>query len=144
MEKKIRRDLNSLEEISQLIVNFVAGNNLGDSMAYTLNLAVEELFVNMVKYNPGNTNDVLIELSLFDNSIIVSLTDYDVDFFDITQVKEYDRFTSLKERKVGGVGIHLVKKVMDDVRYDYRDRKSKITLIKYLGSKNVYDSKKSG
>ena len=144
MEKKIRRDLNSLEEISQLIVNFVAGNNLGDSMAYTLNLAVEELFVNMVKYNPGNTNDVLIELSLFDNSIIVSLTDYDVDFFDITQVKEYDRFTTLKERKVGGVGIYLVKKVMDDVRYDYRDRKSKITLIKYLGSKNVYDSKKSG
>jgi anti-sigma regulatory factor (Ser/Thr protein kinase) len=144
MEKKIRRDLNSLEEISQLIVNFVAGNNLGDSMAYTLNLAVEELFVNMVKYNPGNTNDVLIELSLFDNSIIVSLTDYDVDFFDITQVKEYDRFTTLKERKVGGVGIYLVKKVMDDVRYDYRDRKSKITLIKYLGSKNVYNSKKSG
>ena len=144
MEKKFRRDLNSLEEISQFIVNFVARNNLGDSMAYTLDLAVEELFVNMVKYNPGNTNDVLIELSLFDNSIIVSLTDYDVDPFDITQVKEYDCFKSLKERKVGGVGIYLVKKVMDDVRYEYRDRKSKITLIKYLGSKNVYNSKKSG
>ena len=60
------------------------------------------------------------------------LIDFNVDPFDITQAGEFDPSQSLEERKAGGMGIHLVKTVMDDIHYDYneKERTSKIQLIK--------------
>jgi anti-sigma regulatory factor (Ser/Thr protein kinase) len=40
----------------------------------------------------------------------------------------------IEERPVGGLGLHLLKKVMDDVQYEYQDRESKITLVKKIGT----------
>ena len=55
-----------------------------------------------------------------------------MDPFDITETAEVDTKQSLEERRVGGLGIHLVNEMMDKIEYEYKDRQSKIILIKHL------------
>jgi anti-sigma regulatory factor (Ser/Thr protein kinase) len=102
-----------------------------------LNLVIEELFTNMLKYNSGNTNKILFELNKDRNKILMILTEFDVDRFDIRTATDYNTTQNLKERPIGKVGLHLVKKYVDDIQYEYHDRTSKIILIKYLGEKYV-------
>lgn len=132
MEKKFKRNINSLENIFEFLGEFVARHKLNKSISFAINLAVEELFTNMVKYRVGNPHEILIELKKDTNKVIVALTDYEVEPYDIKQAKAYDPTQPLEDREAGGVGIHLVKKFMDDIDYEYQNGTSKITLIKII------------
>jgi anti-sigma regulatory factor (Ser/Thr protein kinase) len=137
MKKKFKRHINSLENIFEFLGEFAARHKLNESISFAINLAVEELFTNMMKYRADNPNDILIDLSKDANKVIVALTDYEVEPYDIKQAKAYDHKQPLAEREAGGVGIHLVKKFIDEIDYEYQDGTSKITLIKYLEKKDV-------
>jgi len=132
MDKKFKRDLNSLDEIFKFIKKFSAKTGLDESVVFTINLVVEELFTNMVKYTYENSNEILLELKKEENNLIIYLTDFDVEPFDISKTAEVDTKQSLEERRVGGLGIHLVKQMIDKIEYEYKDRQSKIILIKHL------------
>ncbi len=121
-----------MDKIFSFIGKFVAHNKFDDSITFTLNLVVEELFTNMVKYNTDNTNDILITLNKDKDKLIISLTDFEVEPFDVTKSQEVDIQQTIKKRKVGGLGLHLVRQMVDDVNYEYKNRQSKITLIKNL------------
>ena len=132
MEKKFRRDISSLNDIFGFVHDFLSLNHINDAVRFSIDFMVEELFTNMVKYNPGNSNDILINITKIGSRLTLSLTDFDVDPFDLTKTAEVDVTRSLAERKVGGLGIHLVKKMVDDIDYEYVDRMSKITVTKNL------------
>lgn len=134
MKKRFKRNITSLNQIFNFIENFARKHEFDPGLLFTLNLVVEELFTNVVKYNSENKNDVLIELSKKDNDVIIALTDFDVEPFDITKRPEVELSRLLEERKVGGLGIHLVKKMVDKIDYEYKDRRSKIILTKHLES----------
>ncbi len=137
MEKRFARDLQALGDISTFISGFAGQNELDSGITYAINLAVEELFVNMVKYNSGGADAVSLSLSREGDEVTISLIDYDVDPFDITQVKEFDTTQTLSERRAGGLGIHLTRSVMDSVSYEYENRQSKITLTRHVGDRRV-------
>ncbi len=132
MDKKFKRDLNSLDGIFKFINEFSAKTGVDESVVFTINLVVEELFTNMVKYTYENSNEILLQLKKDADDLIIHLTDFDVDPFDITKTVEVDTKQSLEERGVGGLGIHLVKQMIDKIEYEYKDRQSKIILIKHL------------
>ena len=132
MEKKFRRDISLLNDIFDFVHNFLILNHIDDAVRFSIDFMVEELFTNMVKYNPENSNDILINITKIGSRLTLSLTDFDVDPFDLTKTAEVDVTRSLAERKVGGLGIHLVKKMVDDIDYEYVDRMSKITVTKNL------------
>ena len=132
MAKKFKRDLKSLDEIFKFINEFSAKTGVDESVVFTINLVVEELFTNMVKYTYENSNEILLELKKEENNLIIYLTDFDVEPFDISKTAEVDTKQSLEERRVGGLGIHLVKQMIDKIEYEYKDRQSKIILIKHL------------
>ncbi len=132
MEKKFKKDIASLEQIFAFVEECLAAYHIDESNQLSVNLAVEEFFTNMVKYSPENNNDVAISISRNDKALVVSLLDTDVEPFDVTRSPEVDTLAPLHERKVGGLGIHLAKHLMDSVRYEYANRCSKITLVKML------------
>ncbi|MCH7754595.1 ATP-binding protein [candidate division KSB1 bacterium] len=132
MDKKFKRDLNSLDGIFKFINEFSAKTGVDESVVFTINLVVEELFTNIVKYTSENSNEILLQLKKNEDDLIIHLTDFDVDPFDITKTAEVDTKQSLEERRVGGLGIHLVKQMIDKIEYEYKDRQSKIILIKHL------------
>ncbi|MDZ7291752.1 MAG: ATP-binding protein [candidate division KSB1 bacterium] len=134
MAKKFKRALESLDEVFDFINDFITANKIGEAAAFSISLAIEELFTNMVKYNPGNANDIEITIEKNRNELAVTLIDPEVEPFDVTQTAEVDVTQPLADRKTGGLGIHLVKKMVDRLDYEYANRQSKITLVKYLES----------
>jgi anti-sigma regulatory factor (Ser/Thr protein kinase) len=98
-------------------------------LRHVVDLATEELFVNMVTYNTESEEDILIQMIPHEHGIEVSLTDYNVERFDPTGAGRVDVEAPLEERTPGGLGLYLVLKMVDSIHYEYRNRKSKITFV---------------
>jgi len=134
MERHFPKAVSSLETIFGYVGEFARMKNLDHDLVQSLNLAVEEIFVNLVKYNNESRNDVLIGLEIEDDVLCISMVDSDVHSFDITQDRAIDIHKPLHERKAGGLGLHLVKSIMDDLTYKHVDGTSTIKMIKRLGA----------
>ena len=127
MEKKFKRSFEEIRNIVSMTADFFAQESLDNSLRNAVDLATEELFVNMVTYNTETEADILIEMSLANGGIEVSLTDYDVDRFDPTELTSVNIEAPLDERTPGGLGLYLILKMVDSIHYEYHDRTSKIT-----------------
>ncbi len=132
MQKKFPRSYDSLEDIFKFTERFFDAENIGEAVRFPVHFVLEELFTNMVKYNPGNSNDIMLDVNRVQQNVTVSLTDFDVDSFDVTQDRNVDVESPLKKRKVGGLGLHLIQKMVDSLEYNYSDRESNITFTKGL------------
>lgn len=111
---------------------FFARAGIGDEHRIPMQFAVEELFTNLVKYNEGAQRDILLDLRREGRRLLVSLTDFDVQEFDIRKVPDVDVTRDLKDRKPGGLGIHLLKRMVDEVGYEFIDGRSTTTFVKAL------------
>jgi anti-sigma regulatory factor (Ser/Thr protein kinase) len=132
-EKRFARRIDSLPAIFLFIEDFFASRGLDRSHLAVVCLAAEEIFTNMVKYCPGAESDILTTIETRENRLAVTLTDFDVDRFDIRDLPEVRVDKPISERSPGGLGIHLVKKMVDEIEYEYADRTGRTTIIKNLG-----------
>lgn len=130
MHKKFARSYDSLQEIYDFTEAFFAAKDIQEPVRYPVHFAMEELFTNMVKYNPENSQDILLDIDAADNTVKVTITDYDVDAFDVTERRQVDTKSALAERPVGGLGLHLIRNMVDTLDYHYSDRQSRITFTK--------------
>ena len=109
----------------------MASCSLRDSLL--LRLACEEIVMNITSYaypeDAEGDLDVLVEKTA--DAITLRFTDGGVRFNPLGQRKP-DTKQSWKKRRIGGLGIFLVTKKMDDVRYDYADNKNILTIVKHL------------
>lgn len=133
----VQRDLKALDRLVNLIGAFTENFRLGASINYLLNLAAEELFTNMVKYSPSGTGDIQLQLEIVGNEVVVTFVDHGVPEFDIRTAPSEAGNQPLQERSVGGLGLHLVREMMDDVDYQYRDGNSIIVLKKSLENQDA-------
>jgi serine/threonine-protein kinase RsbW len=133
MERRFGRSVGSLQQVFEFIDGLCAGYEIDEGALFAVRMSVEELFTNMVKYNPGKPEDILVEWRIDGGEIVVSLTDFDSDPFDISKVEDVRVDRPIEERRPGGLGIHLVKKLVDRIDYEYADRRSKTTIVKKIG-----------
>lgn len=131
-EQTFDKEISSLDEVFGFLGGFLERENLGKEIEFTLNLALEEIFTNLVKHNKSSRNEVLVGIEWADDHVVVELTDFDVEPFDPESVPEVDVDAPLEERGPGGLGLHLVKSMVDKLSYEYRDRNLKVTLYKSL------------
>jgi anti-sigma regulatory factor (Ser/Thr protein kinase) len=129
-----RREVGALPEIFDLVGRFFSGNEGEQKLRHTVEFVLEEIFTNSVKYNPTGTSGIGISLLRLKDQLKVTLTDFDSDPFDIrTDAPPVDVSKPIEEREPGGLGVHLVGKLMDRIEYEYAGRVSTITLFKSLG-----------
>jgi len=98
----------------------------------TMDLVVEELFTNMVKYNPGVRDEISIRLQKSSNVLSICLIDPNSKPFDVTKKEDPQLDLPLKERKPGGLGIFMVKKLTDSLDYEHHNGTTTITVTKRL------------
>lgn len=132
MERTFRKSIAALPEVFAFLHGFMSAHTADAAAQYAINLAVEEFFTNMVKYNPESSNDISISISREDRSLKVVLVDRDVEPFDVTRAGTVDVTASLDQRKVGGLGIFISRELLDGLEYEYANRNSIITLTKIL------------
>jgi sigma-B regulation protein RsbU (phosphoserine phosphatase) len=82
-------------------------------------------------YPPGVEGTVEIDAIANDNRLKIIISDGGIPF-DPTKKEKVDTTLSAEERPIGGLGIHLVREIMDSVNYEYKDRKNILTLRKNL------------
>ena len=137
MQKPFSRSFDEIEHIVDETERFFAEEGIEPALRTAVDLCIEELFVNMVTYNTETTRDILLEMTPVPGGLEVSLTDFDVERFDPTIVRDVDIDAPLAERTPGGLGVYLVLKMVDSIHYEYHDRQSKITFQIRVAKTNV-------
>lgn len=127
-ERRFGRTFGSLESIFGFVAEFLQASGLPASTAFELDLVIEELFTNMVKYHPQGAPEIEIGLTRLGPDVVVVLRDFDVEPFDPTRAPPVDISRPLSERPAGGLGLHLVRRIARDLAYEHRDRCSTITV----------------
>ena len=107
--------------------------NLEPSLKFRLNLALEEAVSNVIQYAyPKDTDgQVDIDASLDGKDLTFTVSDRGKPF-DPISLAEVDINVDIKERKVGGLGIHIVRKIMDTVRYEREGDRNILTMTKNI------------
>ena len=100
-----------------------------------INVAVDELFSNIARYayhpETGSAT-VRVEVTEDPLEVVITFMDQGVPY-DPLKREDPDVTLSADERKIGGLGIFLVKKTMDDVKYEYRDGQNILKICKKIG-----------
>ncbi len=129
IHREFSRSFDELKNIVEFTHDYFDQESIDVGLRHTVDLCVEELFVNMVSYNKETDANIRIDIGPHEHGIEVSLTDYDVDRFDPRDAKPVDVDAPLETRTPGGLGLYLVLKMADAIHYEYRNRTSKITII---------------
>lgn len=137
MERSFQRTFESLEKIVGFTREFGLQHHLNDGSLFFIDFILEEIFTNMVKYNSGGQSKISVILEYHDNNLVITIIDFDSDPFDITNAPDADTSLPLEDRKIGGLGIHLIKKMVDSVDWTYSNRQNKITITKKIEDADV-------
>lgn len=132
MERSFERDFRALGEIFDFAGRFAAAHRIEESLGHSINLVVEELFTNMVKYNTGAGHPIRIRMDLDNGRLRIELIDEDVDPWDPAEAPKVRVDQLIEERRAGGLGLYLVRSIVDELKYEYENRQMKVTAIKNL------------
>ncbi len=132
MERTFYRSLDSLGDIFSFLRGAAETYSLDERTAFSVKMAVEELFTNMIKYGAGGDEAIMVGLDKIDSQLVIRLVDKNSEPFDLENLEAVDTSAPLEERRPGGLGIHLVKCIMDEVNYEYKNRVTRIRLVKNL------------
>jgi anti-sigma regulatory factor (Ser/Thr protein kinase) len=130
VERAFARDFEAIAALAAFTEEAFERFGIDPMLLPTVDLAVEELFTNMVKYGGGSGADVRVGVAAVVGGVELTLIDRDVDPFDITRAPEVDIGRPIEERDPGGLGLHLIRRMADsvDYRYSAQTRESRITL----------------
>jgi anti-sigma regulatory factor (Ser/Thr protein kinase) len=135
MEKSIvlANDISEISRLNMFIEEIADEFSLAPDVTFNLNLVLEEAVVNIINYAYPKEEHEKIYLSarLHNGSIVLVLTDTGKEF-DPTMAPEADITLSADERKIGGLGIFLIRQIMNEVKYERIEGKNILTLEKKL------------
>ena len=102
----------------------------GPERVSEIELALEEALVNIVSYSyPEKNGDVEVACSIDDeNRFVIDIMNWGVPFNPLSS-NEPGLIPDISKRKVGGLGIFMIKQLMDDVKYRFEDNKNTLTLV---------------
>ena len=126
---KIAPSHEQLELIPAAVEEFAERDNWPPDLVFKLNLVLEELGVNIVNYS-GATGDIEISLASDADRVTVEISDNGRPFNPLTDLDTPDVAAPLGDRPIGGLGVHLVRSMMDEMQYSRENGKNKLAMTK--------------
>ena len=126
-------DVEAIAQLAAFVEKVCIALDIDDYTTTQINLAMEEAVVNVMNYAypVGTVGNINIEAHANDVRLKFTITDSGKPF-DPTARKEVDTTLSADERPIGGLGIHLIRQIMDSINYERIDNKNILTLRKKL------------
>jgi serine/threonine-protein kinase RsbW len=123
--------IDELTRISSFLKQCADQWGIPEPVTLSLNLVIEEAFTNVVHYAYSDNQDHDIDLIVKkkNKELEITLID-DGKQYDPTEEKEPDITLSANDRPIGGLGILLIKKTMDNVSYFRKDNKNHLVIVK--------------
>lgn len=116
---RIERRFDALPAAVAFVERALDVSSLDNERRQTVHLAVEELLTNMLKYAPQGAPTIAIEIACHQGAVDVTLIDSGVERFDPTRAPDPGIDRPIDERRPGGLGLHLVARLVDSLSYDY-------------------------
>jgi serine/threonine-protein kinase RsbW len=143
---KLKSDLSELKTLCRHIYHFGQANGLPEVFISEINICLDELFTNIVMYGFKDDLKHIIRFNIYmdRNALILNIEDNGLPFNPLMK-KDSKLPDDIDQAKIGGLGIHIVKKLMDDIEYERKGGRNRLTLKKYLHpTGHLYKSDKAG
>lgn len=136
MEIALDGSVTELERLAAGVAGFCQLYGFDESVEFDLNLVLEELFTNTVRHGGlrDQPNAARIRMRAAGQDVEVEYRDRGVAFNPL-EAPEPDIHAPLSERRPGGLGIHLVRQIMQDVRYRRADGENELTMVRRMEAK---------
>ena len=130
---ELKNDLSELETLCQHLNKFGHVSGLSEACITDINICLDELFTNIVSY--GFTDDLehIIKFTInVDNNVLTLTIEDEGIAFNPLEKKDPEIPADLIDVRIGGLGIHIVRKLMDDMSYERKRGKNKLTMKKFI------------
>lgn len=130
----LKAEESNIDIATEFVESLLRDAGCSDNDRALLDIALDELFCNIARYAYGNKDGnvtVRFEFDEKEKNAAVTLIDSGIPF-DPLKKKDPDITLSAEDRKIGGLGIYMVKKIMDAVEYKYEDGHNIIRIIKKI------------
>jgi serine/threonine-protein kinase RsbW len=120
-----------LDEIREFVAEVARQGGFNDKEVYSLQLAADEAASNIIEHAYEGVANASLDIScdMQGDAIVIIMRDEGLSF-DPSQVKQPNLKAKLSERQIGGLGVYLMRKLMDDVRYESAGKSNTLTMIK--------------
>ena len=133
-ELELEAVVDNLPEVQSFVEERLEAADCPMKAQMQISVAVEEIFVNIANYAyKPDKGKAIVRVEVTDKPVAVAITfvDHGVPYDPLAKV-DPDVTLAAHEREIGGLGIFMTKKIMDDVAYEYRDGQNILTLKKNL------------
>lgn len=129
----LKNQLSEVVKLEKILDEFGRNQHIPVGILSAMNLALEEILANIISYGYQDTQEHKISLRLIleENALIAEVEDDGIPFNPLN-VQGPDITLPIEDRPIGGLGIHLTKKMMDGIDYEQRDGKNLLRLRKLL------------
>jgi anti-sigma regulatory factor (Ser/Thr protein kinase) len=131
---RIANDLAAAAQVVEAAEAFCAKRGVPAKAAYHIGLAIDEALTNTINYGfpEGGRGEITLELERRGKDILVELID-DGSAFDPLSAPEPDLTSPLQERKIGGLGVHMIRTFMTEAAYSRDGGRNHLRLRKRFG-----------
>ncbi len=121
----------ALVPANEAALAWLESQELAPEMAFFLSLSLEELVTNCIKYGYDDTAEhtIEIELSVTDRRLTIVVID-DGHAFNPLEERLPDLGQPIENRPIGGLGLHLLREMADEMTYERRDKTNRVSLTK--------------
>ena len=113
--------------------DFVDAHALPDAVRRSVSVVLDELLTNILSYGlPEHGGDVIVDIVLDADRIVITVSDNGRPFDPLSRAAP-DTTLSVEDRDIGGQGIHLVRRMVDELSYQRRSDRNIVVLTKRLG-----------
>ncbi len=132
--KRILSRTDNLREVREFVGEAARTFGFSEEDAANIVLAVDEACTNIIKHAYQYATDKEIEISVFPNNDSFEISIYDSGrSFDPSKIRQPDLKEHIGHHRRGGLGVYLIKKLMDKVEYNFhKGKRNEVRLIKYL------------
>jgi sigma-B regulation protein RsbU (phosphoserine phosphatase) len=135
---EIKNELTEITSVTEVFEAFADENGIPMSIATKFNIVFDELLSNIISYayRDEGEHEIEVQMEHLGDRLTVTIADDGVPFNPLG-VAPPNTETSLEDRELGGLGIHLVRSLVDELSYQRRIDKNVVTLVKQFGGDEV-------
>ena len=128
-----RNNIDDLERLHEFVCGFCAEQGLAEDLAEDFSLALEEVFGNVVRYGYRDSaeHQILVRMAIDDGSVVLTTEDDGIAFNPL-EVPPPDFELPIENRPVGGLGMHLVRSLMEKLEYAREDGRNRLAMRKRI------------
>jgi serine/threonine-protein kinase RsbW len=135
MKVTVKNRRSEIARVCRLVEGFGEAQGVPPDLIFKVNLALDEIMTNIVlhAYDDPGDHDIRLELDLAENALTITVED-DGRPFDPLSVPPPDLELDAESRGIGGLGLHIVRSIMDGVEYHRDGRLNRLVMVKNVGS----------